>query len=584
MRLDRVDVDPSHYVVLDVETTGLKSREDDLLSVSIYMPDTDKRYERLLPLELKKTIPKEITAINGIKKSDVKKCHPLTQNEVNNLIHDFELHSRTILTYGNIDEKFIRDYFCRHDLRGYTKMKFFNFKRLICATRFSDGSLTKDNLCKMFGIKGVTKVHNGLNDCVLEWKLFEKIDGRKLLASMYPNGWSIKVLDPNYIVPVSYLATYSGLSRIFPRPKIKCETEQVFNLRLTGKCSTRFLGNNSGMLLEHLISVLLSASDCTEENRPFLSDNYQKNEHIGVMPHYTPVFPVIFNDDGSITAERSHNKLDVLQAKQMNEALADTKKKVGPLIKFLKAEVFLYAPVLSQELSVDTEVGILAICDFSSVHSVLEVKTTYDNVDMNDFAEQIHYEAHGRKKYLLSITWENRRTDDVKDMRLITDAVNYTVYKVNTFEDRAAGKKRLTNDEVDAKLQSKGYTLVERFTNDDPIVVHCNQCGTERKIRYARIFSKMIACPTCRAIESERNRKEKLSPEAKCATRAEKYAKKVFEKSNHCLKVDEQSYTTSKENVTVTCLQCGRTWATRADHLLARCHCSACRQRAEATK
>ena len=32
----------SQYVVLDVETNGLSSLRDDLLSISIYQPDTQK--------------------------------------------------------------------------------------------------------------------------------------------------------------------------------------------------------------------------------------------------------------------------------------------------------------------------------------------------------------------------------------------------------------------------------------------------------------------------------------------------------------------------------------------------------------
>ena len=72
------------YVVLDVETNGLSSLNDDLLSISIYQPDTQKLYNRFLPLEL--DIDVWTTPINGITKKDLKDAVPLSQYEVDTLI------------------------------------------------------------------------------------------------------------------------------------------------------------------------------------------------------------------------------------------------------------------------------------------------------------------------------------------------------------------------------------------------------------------------------------------------------------------------------------------------------------------
>ena len=97
MKSDSPNVDPSKYVVLDVETNGLSSVRDDLLSISIYKPDTGEMYNRFLPLELNSEATR--TEINGITTSDLKNCLPLTQDEVDELIHTYELKERTILTY-----------------------------------------------------------------------------------------------------------------------------------------------------------------------------------------------------------------------------------------------------------------------------------------------------------------------------------------------------------------------------------------------------------------------------------------------------------------------------------------------------
>lgn len=60
----------SQYVVLDVETNELSSLRDDLLSISIYQPDTQKLYNRFLPLELDRNV--YTTHINGISRKPLR--------------------------------------------------------------------------------------------------------------------------------------------------------------------------------------------------------------------------------------------------------------------------------------------------------------------------------------------------------------------------------------------------------------------------------------------------------------------------------------------------------------------------------
>lgn len=98
-------VDASKYVVLDVETNGLSSVRDDLLSISIFKPDTGETYNRFLPLEMNSSV--NTTHINGIKAKDLRGLLPLSQDEVDEIIRVFELKTRTILTYGRLDEKFV---------------------------------------------------------------------------------------------------------------------------------------------------------------------------------------------------------------------------------------------------------------------------------------------------------------------------------------------------------------------------------------------------------------------------------------------------------------------------------------------
>ena len=132
-------VDPSKYVVLDVETNGLSSIKHDLLSISIFKPDTNKTYNRYLPLELNSVVA--TTRFNGIRTKDLADLLPLSQEEVNEIIRDFDLKNRTILTYGALDERFMVKYFQRHHLQGIEYFAFYNFKHEIISSKYSGGIL-----------------------------------------------------------------------------------------------------------------------------------------------------------------------------------------------------------------------------------------------------------------------------------------------------------------------------------------------------------------------------------------------------------------------------------------------------------
>lgn len=203
---------------------------------------TASTYDRFLPLDLNRDV--YTTEINGITKRDLKGRSHLVQADVDELFSTFELDRRTILHYGGLDERFIRDYFARHNLAGYERMHFFNFKRMICSTKFSDGSLSKDRLCEAFGIEGVSSVHTGMNDCKLEWQLFKAFDGRYLLATMRAFNWQFSALDPDYIVPVSYLSTFPNLS-----PPLRAA---IYQLRVEGGVSPQRLGRQYSAVREEL--------------------------------------------------------------------------------------------------------------------------------------------------------------------------------------------------------------------------------------------------------------------------------------------------------------------------------------------
>ena len=111
--MKRMSTNPSEYVVFDVETNGLKSKQDDLLSISFYKPDDGKEYSKFLPLELNRKIV--TTHINGVTEENLVGATALTQLEFDHLVEEFELEKRIILIYAgrNFDALFLSAYIDR---------------------------------------------------------------------------------------------------------------------------------------------------------------------------------------------------------------------------------------------------------------------------------------------------------------------------------------------------------------------------------------------------------------------------------------------------------------------------------------
>lgn len=167
------------YVVFDVETNGVRISNDDLLSISIYDPTIGKCYNRFLPLDLQ---PMVLTSwIHGITDEDIEGLQHITQEEINELIDFFDLNNKILLSYsggkGTFDSSVIINYCKRHNLVGFENLHYENIKSRLPHIGYGfEGLMSKDNICKLFKIDGIKKKHSGINDCILEWRLFEKIE------------------------------------------------------------------------------------------------------------------------------------------------------------------------------------------------------------------------------------------------------------------------------------------------------------------------------------------------------------------------------------------------------------------------
>lgn len=567
MHLERMSVDPSEYVVLDVETNGLKAKEDDLLSIALYKPDDSKAYERFLPLELNSSIPDRITEINGLRESHLRGKKPLSQAEVDELFDAFELDRRTILHYGALDERFIRRYFERHGLEGHERMKFFNFKKLVCSSSFSGGSMTKDNLCKIYEIDGVTEVHSASNDCVLEWKLFSAIGGQRLLVDRrcsYSFSFdNVFTLGEGYIAPVSYLSSRPNLSKHYERPYIACESELIAKLVFGEDVARQFPGDATAYTVESLINSLCRAKRA--EGSEWLRTNKARLGLIGQIINRDIALPISRMRDTAV--EAAYKDYEVL-IRDIDEYDAFLTTKVESFVKYmLLGDVFSGATeILSRELVVYEALGIFALCDLSTKDAVLEI--TYGDADPADFAEQLYYQANGRAAYLLAIDWGRPVFGGGRAIsKLLLYRVNpHPGEKQNARSGKAAARLRLA-------LEPQGIELAEYRGSQKRARLRCPTCGCEWEATIYRANNGKAKCPQCFPKKTAVSK-----PRATSLERGTQFASKVSAASNGVIEVDPAKYETIRVKVEAHCLECDHRWLIRGDHLLEKPVCPCCKR------
>lgn len=548
-------LDTSKYVVLDVETNGLNSAENDLLSISIYDPSSNKTYDRFLPLDLNSFV--YTTHINGITDEMLAGQEHITQDEFDKLINDFNLSNKIILTYGSIDKTFIKVYCKRHKLIGFDKLEFFNFKHKIISSGFSSGNVTKDNLCKLYNIDNVQEVHSGHNDCLLEWELFKKIYDKFLLITFN----NVFELNDKYIVPVSYLQSYSNFKYFRDIPKVYIKTRTIKKFELNKRKITRFDTNVSGMSIEHLINTMLEAEKIN--SLEFELQNKNNLKFIGSLPSMFNEIPVVFNKDGTIsTTDKEHEKY----IESVNKTTEQLKKQIEPLIDYIKTKIFNNNPILSQELIVDEKQNISSKCDLSNDNAVLEIKTGY-HLDFEKIKIQLYYESNDRPVYVLHLDWDK--------LVFIISKVEF-VDELDYLEEKRNEKIKKSTKQFQQRIPNKDIEVLEYINSTCPVKLKCLKCNNEWSSSYKKILDNPV-CPSCspKKVVSQVEKKMMVREKDKIDY-GKRFGEKIFIKSNGTIAV--LKYYGAKSNAEVGCLVCNHVWKIRADHLLDRCYCPVCKK------
>ncbi len=422
-------------MVFDVETNGTRKSNDDLLSLSIYDPTTGMCYNRFFPLELQPLIL--TTFIHGITDETLAAAVHMTQEEMDCLTNYFHFKDRILLSYsggrGTFDSSFVQNYCKRHHISGFDDLNFENIKDRIPQAPFgTEGQLTKDNLCRMFKIDGVNDIHSSYNDCILEWKLFEKIESE----CVFFIGEHLYKYRPEYIIPVSYLTRHPDLVRYanIKVPHLGGKATEIYSLdfpkRLLKKIK-KFPTNITGITIEHGINVLLKAEE--QNNFMFLEKNKSFLEYVGSLDSKIKEIPIISEDDGTVKAVKDEDKEYI---KSVNETTKLIVEHIKPLAEYIKSNILVGDKIMTQELSISNDKKVLALCDLSDSNNVIEIKTygvlSADGEVTSSVARQLYYQSNGRNTYALSIDFDthtNERTWDV-----IVDGLSVHLYKVDLYE------------------------------------------------------------------------------------------------------------------------------------------------------
>lgn len=419
------------YIVLDVETNGLRTSNDDLLSLSLYDPTTGICYNRFLPLNLQPLVL--TTHINGITDKILSKYTHMSQDEINWICKYFNLKDKIILVYsggkGLFDLTFLENYLKRNKLYGFDNLNVENIKSKIPKAPFgSEGELTKDNLCRMFSIDGVNERHSGLNDCILEWKLYECLN--KGCYLFIEN--NLYQYTDKYIIPYTYLYKHPELIKFanIRLPRVQGIVEEIYKLTAPNsllKKIKKFPTNITGITLEHAINSYLKA--VKQENISFLSKNKSHLKFIGSLDSSLVTIPIITEDDGTVKSINSEYQEFI---EKVNDVSKSIMKFIEPLADYIKINIFKNKEILSQELSITNDRKILTLCDLSDDNNVIEIKTSSVLDDegflFSHIARQIYFQANGRQAYLLNIKFKTHRFKG--GIKQILDGLEVLLFKV----------------------------------------------------------------------------------------------------------------------------------------------------------
>lgn len=169
-------VDLDEIIVLDLETTSLNPLTGDVIEIALFDPSTGKEYSRLLPLNRSERIPDEIVSLTGITNEMIQTMPAITSEELDEIIDNFNLSTKTILIWSGInmfDAHFLSTLFIRTGNERFKELKFVSAMEIIKQNSgYNFASLSKDYIASRLNID-VGGSHRALNDCKIEADIYK---------------------------------------------------------------------------------------------------------------------------------------------------------------------------------------------------------------------------------------------------------------------------------------------------------------------------------------------------------------------------------------------------------------------------
>lgn len=164
--------DDNQYVVIDIETTGLKDDDEIIELAAILIKDKSVIDSYSSLINCNKKIPDEIINLTGITQDNLLNDGIQLKDAITNFL-EFCGDNNLIGYNINFDMKFLQNS-CKNNGLPFIKNKTTDVMKLAKKKKISNSGYSLSSIAKYLEIE-YSKTHRAYDDCILTYKIFEKL-------------------------------------------------------------------------------------------------------------------------------------------------------------------------------------------------------------------------------------------------------------------------------------------------------------------------------------------------------------------------------------------------------------------------